>query len=45
MPPHLRCSGIHKRQVTGITVAYYINNGSGGENLNPSLNPTKATCP
>jgi hypothetical protein len=31
MPPHVTCSGIHKPQVTGITVAYYIDNGRGGE--------------
>ena len=35
MPPHVTCSGIHKPQVTGITVAYYVDNGSGGESLNP----------
>jgi hypothetical protein len=35
MPPHVTCSGIHKPQVTGITVPYYIDNGSGGESLNP----------
>ncbi|SOE99911.1 hypothetical protein SAMN05446635_7951 [Burkholderia sp. OK233] len=31
MPLHVTCSGIHKPQVTGITVAYYIDNGSGGK--------------
>jgi hypothetical protein len=35
MPPHVTYSGIHKPQATGITVAYYMDNGRGGESLNP----------